>query len=186
MCDNSHVSGVRLMDDALRARVIALFEEVFEAGRASERRAKEAILTEIAAAVARAQQGSVEPETAVVSTPAPASSTAPVASVAYPNKRAEPGAVLRKTEHYLGLANAPISPLALVKMAQSRGDILNPSSVRMALQTLADKRKARTVGHGQYELAREQPKSGASEASPSDLTFDDGEWDGITKEAPVQ
>ena len=158
----------------LRERWSTLFDDVLEAGREEERQATQTLIADLRSLLERVQTPSTPSPNFAPSTATPRVEAAQ--NKPYPLQRARPGFVLDTVERYLGAANGPIGPLDVVRMAEADGAPLNPSSVRMALQTLRNKGSIRQVGRGSWELVRQSafstghadPASDTKDAPPSE------------------
>lgn len=149
---------------ALRERWMTLFEDTLQAGREAERQATQSLVADMRSLLERAQAPTAPLQPSAK--PMDARQTNPAQAKSYPSERARPGSVLTAVARYVDAMNAPVGPLAIVRMAESDGVSLNASSVRMALQTLRDRGQIRQIGRGDWEAVR-QSSHVAGQAQPT-------------------
>lgn len=157
MADSDDVAQLKVEWDALFARTLAL-------GRTQgQQRASEVLRS----AMDHLSLSSVTQATGVAVTPvasAPSAQTvhSPQGRKKLMSGRAASGSVRTLVDEILGSSPVPLTPRKIGTIGLDRGQHLKDSSIRMALQTLRDIKRARQVGNGEWETMR--PASGASGA----------------------
>lgn len=155
MADSDDVAQLKAEWDVLFARTLAL-------GRTQgQQRASEVLRSAMDhLSLPSVTQATDVAVTSVASAPSAQAVHSPQGRKKLMSGRAASGSVRTLVDEILGSSPVPLTPRKIGTIGLDRGQHLKDSSIRMALQTLRDIKRAHQVGNGEWEAMR--PASGGS------------------------